>query len=532
MMSIPDSERDPFSARGAALHFLIGALVLLAFAWGTTLGMNRSQVLIFPSDRVYADLALARNLLEQGFLGAGAERLPAQSDALWRLVLVLAAKAGVPWIAAPPVAAFVLSLAGLAAVIALVRAIDPRAAWSAWACVAWGVMLPVAQDAFGGWSASAAAACAALGIAAHARGLGSDRTPLPLSAAWWIGLAALFRIELLALWIALGLHTVILALLRRVPVGVFTALIRMVNGGVVAAILLCPVIWWNVKTLSVPWPAIPDAATTLNAVGGASIGGAFASGFGGAAVAVLGGGGWDSGLLRLFILGGIAWLVADLARGRVGVSATTLLIGALVPPAFALLHPFLGAEALPYLQRAVQPLWMLSAGYFVVRAVDAVSNLIRNKAPQLPAAAVVFIAMALIGAMPVLAGMRDQVSALRRQRVARADAHEARAALAARLGPPEERAGGIASDEPGWLMFQRYPDVVDLGGRFQPILLNWISGGSVRDEAGLREYLASRNVRAAVIWREPRDRYGRVFECPVAADSGPIVCRLNPTAIP
>jgi hypothetical protein len=520
-------------ARGALLYAAFGALALLVFVSMSALGTDRSRPFVYASDSVYADLAISRNLLEQGFLGVGEERLPAQRDALWQIALAAAARLGAPPAAAPVFTALLLSLAGLIATLSLVRAVYPRGAWAAWACAAWGLMLPAAADASGGLSTSVAASFATLGIAAHARGIGPSRTALPLSAAFWIGLAALFRIEMLAIWIALGLHTLILALLRRAPIGVVAALIRALNGGFVAAILLCPAIWWNMKTLSVPWPTMPDASMTLDAVGVASVGDAFTRGLTKAAYAMVGGGVWGGGLIAVFIVGGIAWLLVDLARGRVGMSATTLLIGLLVPLPFAALHPFWGAEALPHIQRAVLPLWMLTAGYLAVRASETIAEAARRKTPQLPESTVFLAAMALIGAMPVLAGLRDQVAAVRRLRAARMEAHESRAALAERLGPPEHwRGGSIASDEPGWLMFRRYADVVDLGGRFHPVVLNWISGSGVRSEAGLRDYLVSRGVRTAVVWREPRDRFGRVFECPPGAGPGPAVCRVSPASIP
>lgn len=516
-----------------SLHVVAGAAILLLFAWLSTFGLSHNRVLVYPADRAYADLAIARNVLESGFIGAGDERFPAQHDGLWQLLLAGAARAGVPLIAAPQIVGLLVSVIGLLAVLALVRAIQPHAAWSWWTAAAWALTLPVTLDAFEGSSAGAAAALATMGIAASARGIASGRSPLPLSAACWIAISALFRIELLALWIALGLLAVLLSITRRIETGLPTVLVRWINGGIAAAIVLAPILWWNKLAIGVPWPPAPDAAMTANAISaGASIGGALGIGFATGMQTVFGGPMWSSTLTRLFVLGGIAWLAVDLARRRVGWSASILFAGALVPPAFALLYPVLGGEALPYLMRATQPLWLLVAGYAVLRSAELIRDAIQKNAPALSPKAIFLSALVLIGAIPVLAGMREQVVALREQRAAKQRQHEVRAALAERLGQPAQAAGGIASDEPGWLLFQRYSNVADLSGRLHPVVLNWIRGGRVTGELELRGYLSKREVRSAVIWQDPKNRFGALFDCARDADEGPWVCRFTPSVIP
>jgi hypothetical protein len=530
-MSAPGGIASASGRVRGALFFAVGALVMMIFAL-IAIGVYRGQILAYTSDSVYANIALARNLLEQGFHGCGTERLPAHRDSLWRVALAAAMRLGASPMAAPALCALLVSLMGLLAIISLVRAVYPNSAWAAWACLAWGLMLPVVTDALSGSSAMFAASLATFGVAAHARRISQQRTALPLSSAFWIGLAALFRVEMLALWIALGLHTLVISLLRLIPMGAATALIRTVNGGLVAAILLCPVLWWNMETIAVPWPAAPDAAASLNSLVGASVGVAFAPSLSQAASVVTGVGVWGGRIIAIFVVCGIAWLLADLARRRVGMSATTLLIGLFVPLPVAALYPFLGADAFPYVQRAVLPLWMLIAGYLAVRASETISQAVRQKAPQFTESTVFIASVALISAIPIFAGLRDQVAALRSLAAASSEAHALRADLSEQLGDPARFSGGIASDEPGWLMFQRYANIVDLSGRLHPIMLNWISGDGVRSEIGLRDYLASRDVRTAVIWREPRDRFGAVFNCPPRSGPDPAVCRISLSSTP
>lgn len=516
-----------------SLPVLAGLASVLLFAWLSTFGMSNRGVMVYAADRAYADLAIARNVLENGFIGAGGERFPAQHDSLWQLLLAGAARVGVPLIAAPQIVGLCVSLVGLIAVLVLIRASRPSAAWSWWTAAAWALNLPVVPDAFEGSSAFVAAAFGAMGIAASARGIAAGRSPLPLNAACWIAISALFRIELLALWIALGMLALLLSATQRIESGLLTVLVRWINGGLLAAIVLAPILWWNKLAIGVPWPPAPDAAMTANAIGaGASFGGAVGVGIANAMQTVFSGPMWSGSLTRLFVLGGSAWLVLDLARRRVDWSASILLVGALVPPAFAILYPVLGGEALPYLMRAAQPLWLLIAGYAMLRSAEAIRDIVRAIVPALSPKVIYISALVLIGSIPVLAALREQVVVLRDQRAAKQRQLEIRAALAERLGEPVQTVGGIASDEPGWLLFQRYSGVTDLSGRLHPVVLNWIRGGRVSMGRELRDYLFRRDVRSAVIWRDPQDRFGALFECTRDADQGPWVCRFSPTAIP
>lgn len=523
------TDASSIAPRAARLGMFAAMLVFVVYAVALAYGQRSGgRFALYPDDRAYVDLAVASRWAATGSPVMDGVRIPLQVDALWQALLAVGIRSGAPASLLPIGLSLAAGLLSLWRIQRLACAIGRNAIYAGWVLSAWVLIGPMSTDLISGQSFLLATAFAILGWETYLRGLSADRVALPLATAIWMALAALMRIEFIALWLTLGMHALLLSILRRIESTPGTVLVRWLNGLLVFAIALCPVIWWNVQALQVPWPPAPDAVLTLNAVSGlgTSVLSAVGSGFRIAAHALGNGSLIGNGFVRLFVAAGALCLLIDVARGRADIAATTVLAGLLVPLSFAPFYPFLGAESLGHLQRAVAPLWCLAAGYVVARVAAAVGQIGRQATRREHSVAWTAAAALLLGAIPILAGVRDQIVAHRLHRQAQQAAQTAR--LAFQSGAQDVQAADVlASDAPGWLLFSGFSNVVDLSGRLDPILLTWMGGNSVRDPARLRAYLAQRKVRHAVFWRPPPSALADLFDCPPLAADGPWVCAFR-----
>lgn len=520
---------DETFAPALARFVLAGWVALLLFvgllAWGQ---YRRDALFNYPADQAYTDIAVARQWAQVGAPAAGVDRIPLPINSLWQALLSACSRTGVNLVAMPFILSLVIGLLSITAVLSFAGAIRPRASFLWWTVGAWPLIGPIALDGFTGQSFVLATVFSAFALCAHLNGLRPGDRALPLSAAFWLGLAVLLRVEFFALWLAFGIHALLLALARRVQTGFFAVLVRWINGAILMAIALCPVIWWNMRVLGVPWPPSANAALTLNAVGGSTaIASSVLSGLNLAASALWHGPLLGDAVVRIFVLAAIVVLLVDVFRKQLDWSATTLLLGLFLPFVFAPFYPFLGGDGLGYLCRAIAPLWLLLAGYAAMRAVDGVEFIFDRAKLPLPRSLVMGCAVFLLGAMPILAGLRDQIHGWRAYCAAQRAAIEMRSRLAARMESAVAATTPLASDAPGWLLYRGYTSVLDLQGRLQPVLLSWINGDALRDEAGLRAYLAQRGVQNAVFWESPNSALSPLFDCPPSAPDAPYLCHLK-----
>lgn len=522
MESTPEAHPRPYPAYIAAL---LAFLLSVGIAW---LFLGGALSVAYPGDEAYRPLAIARALRLEGYFGAGGERLPAHEHAGWVLMLALASHTGLSWPALPWVLGLVFGLLGGAMLVSLVWRLGRRLDWAIWCGVGWGLATMTVPDAAAGLPMSVAAALVLFGVLIHLKSIDSSGEALPLRSAFWFAMAALFRVELLAAWLALALHALAVEILFREERHPLVLAVRFINGLLLAAVFFAPLIWWNRLTLQVPWPPAPDATMTLDAAAaGDSVGRAARSAFSAALQPAFGGPLWANLFGGLFALAGGVLLILDAVRGKLDGRATVFLAPIFAPLALSFLQPFLGQGGSTFVERALHLWWLPAAGYAVVRAVDGVSNLAATKTPM-PPATVRLTALCLLGAIPLLAGLRTPLAALRSYgREFRMESAR-RAAVVDRLGPADSLEGGIATDRAGWMLYQGYRGVLDLTARLHPILLNWLSAEGVRDAREFSGYLEERGVRRAVLFRTPADRYKVFRACEFLGEDGPYLCQFTP----
>lgn len=524
---------DPIAPPSLLRFLLAGIGFFLAFAallWWQQSGQG--SLFSYPLDESYIDLAVARSWAETGQPMIGSDLIPLQNNGLWRAVISIAVKNGMDLVGSPVLLSLLAGLLSISALLSLSRVVAVRAALIWWAVIAWALISPIIPVAFTGQPFAVATLLVMLALYAHAYGVRPDETPLPVAAALWIALAALFRIEFAALWLACGFHVLLLRLFRRVKTGYFTLLVRWLSGVVILAIVMCPVIWWNMRAIEVPWPVAPDAVLTLNAVERPGTIHTFAVlGMRAAFSSLWHGPLLGNGFLKLFAVAGVVLVLLDILRKRLDWAATTLLFGFLVPFAFAPFYPFFGEGALDALMIALTPLWLLLIGYTVVAVVRVIERIVDKAKLPLPRVLLTGVTAILIGGIPVLAGVRDQAVKWRAHRAAQGEMMEARAALSEELAAKASKQSALASDAPGWLLFEGYESVLDLQGRLQPVILNWAAGDGVHDADGLRNHLALRKIQYGVLWTHEDSSPAMLFDCP-AEKSGPTVCDFNWRAVP
>ena len=462
----------------------------------------------FTSDGAYFDLAVARTLSGQGFLGLGETgRIPATSDTLWQLVL-----SAVQSMVSNPVAAPVL----LSCVMAV---------WLLFKVRTWPLLvrpesplLPIllmvavssslAADVLGGRSMVVASVLTLLMLVSYAEGMPRERWPLSPLAAWWAGLAMLVRVEMLVIWLALVVHALAIGHFREGRgQGIVFPLCRFVVGLLVVGLVLTPAIAWNLSLLANPWPRFPDAPMSLDAWSTQPPGLTFATSLKLSLSAM-----WGSyfraftvpilrGFLPLaFMLVGLVVSLQEARRDHTRLVGTLGLALLLVPLLFALIYPYVGWGAADHVFRALQPAWAVWIALGVVYTADFLGQRLSPSAKkEMPwltpqgMAVGLFTLLILSGFGLNLATGRDDARQLARQQSLRDRVNN-------ELGPVQEHQV-VASDRIGWMAYTRGGRFLDLTGRVTPIMLAYRSqaGWQGGQAAG---YLRQKGVTHLVLFAE------------------------------
>ncbi|MCS6771140.1 MAG: hypothetical protein NZ740_03850 [Kiritimatiellae bacterium] len=508
----------------------IQAAAALALFFGALLLMGGTKAPAVPTDEGLLFHALARHFSDHGFIGTPAERLPAGENALWIAILAALSAAGVPWDRLATLAAALCAAVGIAAIPAFGRRCWPHQHLAYWLLPAAAFIAGFLFDTIRGAPDAAAAAFLVAGFANAAASAARGVKILPLSAAWWIGLASLFHVEYAAWWVALGLVWLVSPATSDES-ETFPAFIRLINGAILITILLVPVFWWNSLVVGVPLPRAPDASMSLTAIASEDILEPAAE------LGFLGGAKWMLGSVYAafglpgMLFGAVGLILAAAMPTQLRSAPLARFVWALLVLVFAapLLQMVSGGAILAALAAGARLIWLVGIGVFII----CFASWLRDRAD--PAAGlqprtVYLMFLVLLGLMAWLSGMIGSVATPMRK--ARSEARilaEKRDALKSGLPPPAEIGGAIATDSPGFLLAEGYPNAIDLTGRLHPVILNWAPGGVVRDADGLRVYLQQRNTRFGALLSDAAvQRFAPVFDCPAGVSNGPVVCRFTP----
>jgi len=457
----------------------------------------------YAADLPYLNMLFAQSISEYGVYGVKGDPKPAVHEAWWRRaggVLTHHGKSG-------PEASFRILSAACSIVLILFMTSWlsrwfpqlPATMWIGSLLLA--VSPPAALWILNGSSTSLAALLICAAVCLHIRGLNDDQ-PLPFASAMCLGLAMCLRVESITVWLALLLHSIVIAIgPHRKDLSLVAVLIRGVSGVVVSAIFLAPLVSWNMRLILVPWPRYFDAPLTLDMFSGSS-GEAFS-----AVISVMTGSirqAYDMWNNSLYVSGGIEKIlgIAGLAywtfraEGEKRAPFFTMLIVLLTIPLFhAFIVPFTGWTGGVALYESLTPVWVLA----VVAGIAAVYHLVD---PALVRILPVFsnqarhtIVFLLIALTPLLNGFFKNVHVINSDKAATEAASQMAMTLKDVIIPGGHTSMLIASDQPGRLAYDWNVSVVDLTAGLDPELLAYLD-----DTEGFSDYLKSKNVRTMIIW--------------------------------
>ena len=480
-------------------------LLLLLVAMRNRTGAETSYL----ADNAYLDLAVARTLQQSGVLGLQADTLvPATSDALWQLILSLGLRLVSTAATAPLLLGVVLALLAVQGGRGLAHA------WTGHAgAVAVAVLLALATglpvDVLRGSSMALSLLLVIYLLQRYLQGGPKSCWPLSPQVAWWAGLAGLVQVELLVIWLAVALHAVVTGPWRHGRGhGLAFPLLRLVGQLLIIAMVLSPALVWNLHAISVPWPRFPDAPLSLDAwsqlppaqvlatswsLAAGVVGACYARALD---VPVLGG-----GLPVVFLGLGLVFSLVEVRRDRQQLSGTVGWALLLVPLFYALLYPYVGWAAAAPVFGALQGAWAVLVVRGIYRSGDVLCRVVHKGTRRVwPWLSPGWISAVLVTVLALLGGLRN----LREGGAYVMQAQQARAERQAVLDALGPAAPGelVATDQPGWLAFQRPSRYIDLKGRATPVLLAFRATDGWQGEAAA-DFLRQQGVTRLVIWSEP-----------------------------
>ena len=248
------------------LLFTLGCIVLVAVH-------KQADVHRFlPQDTSYLDLAVAENLDGGiGYTASYPEKMPYTDSLLWQGVL---RGMGV-FVKDLTVAAYLINFACCIGVLLVCLSIARR--MLGFQPYLFGVLCALAVSpallsaATSGGPLALAMLLILLSVRGHLRGLDGAGPVLPASAAIYLGLAMLIRVEFGLLWLVFCLHALCAASFKwssDLKVG-FTAL-QAFAGLLFCAVAFWPAVHFNLQVVRVPWPAVVGSGLVLSDDGGAS----------------------------------------------------------------------------------------------------------------------------------------------------------------------------------------------------------------------------------------------------------------------
>ncbi len=462
----------------------------------------------FTSDGAYFDLAVARTLSSQGFLGLGETgRIPATSDTLWHLVLSSMQQVVENPVAAPVLLSCVMAIWLLCQIRTWPLRVRPESPVLPILLMV-AVSSSLAADVLSGRSLVLASVLTLLMLVSYIEGMPCEQWPLSPLVAWWAGLAMLVRVEMLVIWLALVVHALAVGHFRvGRGQGVVFPLFRFLVGLLVVGLALTPALAWNLSLLANPWPRFPDAPMSLDAWSIQPPGLTFATSLN-LSLSALGGSYFRAltvpilrGFLPLaFMLVGLVVSLQEARQDRTRLAGTLGLALLLVPLLFALIYPYVGWGAADHVFRALQPAWAVWIALGVVYTTDFLGQRMSPSAKkEMPWLTPRWMAVGLF-ALLILSGFGLNLAAGRDEARQVARQQSARGRIAHELGTVQENQV-IASDRVGWLAYTRGGRLLDLTGRVTPIVLAFRtpSGWQGPEAAG---YLRQEGVTHLVLFSE------------------------------
>ena len=485
--------------------------------------------LSFLDDRTYADLTVARNLVdEQAFALYPEQAAPAVHNVLWRLAVAVTAAVTGDAGAAAYILGAVFSLVTILICLRLSHLLFPFPPFIMYSAVLL-ILAPsllltaVDQPSLAMSTALVLAACLF-----RVEGLSERRTPLPMRSALLVGLLMWIQLEFFILWIVFFIHAIVTNALNRER-STNTALVvtRGFTGVLLLALCLFPLLAWNFSVIQVPWPQVVGAPFVMDQWVSAGpveairsylslAGGAFPVAFSKLYATPFLSGSFEQIIVWfgvLFITGLSIW------RPEERPYTLVLFLLLLVPACYALVYPYLGWQAATPVFSALSPLCIIAASFGIFRIPFLIENLYSKWKKGLPAPSGFSAWWIAMGSILLLVCLIRSGSQLNARNAARVTQLDARAAVSEAIKSGAIPGRWVVTDQPGWITYAHRVRVVDLTGEFTPQVLACLDDRGGLDASELGAYLAGENPDSMVLWMPEHESVATLVPCePIVRD--------------
>ncbi|MFT5494977.1 MAG: hypothetical protein ACI9TH_000368 [Kiritimatiellia bacterium] len=492
-MPPPESAiNEPYAKPGAldlwsfhkVMRWLV-PLILFTISVSVLVGLHRSAG-VHPQlgdEAGYLDLSVANNLSGQGkYLASKEDVMPFTGNVLWHYLLAITTKLIKDPVNAAYLLGYFFSLSTLLVCVQIARRLLGFQPYVIAALCFLALSPAMVYAATSGGPLALAMLLIALALERHLGGLHGQRTVLPASAALFIGLAMLIRIEFVLLWVIFWLHAGIASTMhwnKRLKAGVVAT--QGLTGLLICLVLVWPLINKNVLLIKVAWPAPVQMSSELlpRIVDSFSL--LFAS-------SILGP---IEGVLLLFGLVMAGYSLS--AHRRQVASLLPILLATILPFSYALMSIFTGWQGAELVLYAFAPVYILTGVYGLFRfpgIIKAVNN--GGGKGAIAGFAVLLLLIALIR-------IAVYADADLKQRKAFKTWQDQYVALIEK----QKLIGGIClTDQPGWIGYTGMQRPIDLTGRSSVAVLKCAYPPGGLDEAKIIELTRARQPELLVLWQE------------------------------
>ncbi len=441
----------------------------------------------FVSDDAYRNLVMANVLKDAGVYGVSPDQpVPMVQDMLWRVGLAGAQFMVPDGLTAVRILGMLFGVLALLQLIRLCQVVFPYPLFGYYTAGLVVLAPGLAAAALSGLAVPLAMYLVTAALVRHLENISGSGSGIPLASVCFIGLAMWVRLEFIVVWLLLLTHSLVWGAIpgERRP-SLLTVVLRGVNGILILALFLLPVLAWNMHVLQVPWPRLPGVPLTANLWAIEGAGAAWS-----ATVHVMGEG-WESAgvrfrehafpgmaLGRVFFWIGCLLLVIQAVRSREErpFALFLLMTPIMVPFLFGLAYPYVGWTSLPIIAASFLPVMVAITAYGVVRLPFVVESV---AGPWLPPRLTTDRSFAVwwgaAGGLLILLSVSAQVRETRAETQSLRAQLEERAWLASLIDKEALTRDRFISDRPGWLVWRHGLAMLDLRAEWSPDLLPFVS---------------------------------------------------------
>ena len=479
--------------------------------------------LSFLDDGTYADLAVARNLIEkQAYALYPEQPAPAVRHALCRLTLALIALITRDEGTAAYLLGAVFSLMTILFCLRLSHLLFPFPPFIMYSAV---LLILAPSLLLNTVDQPSRAMSSALFLAAclfHVEGLSERHPPLPMRSALLVGLLMWIQLEFFLLWMVFFIHAIVINRLRRArSINLAFVVTRGLTGAFLLALCVFPLIAWNFSVIQVPWPQAVGAPFVMDTWLSAGPREAVRTYFSLASGALpltflkLYATPFLSGLFERMVVWFGVLFIAGLAIWRPEERPHTLLLFLLflMPACYTLVYPFLGWQAATPVFSALTPLCIISASFGLFRIPFLLESLCQKWNQRLPAAFGFRVGWIVLGSILLVVCLIRNNSLLDRRNSSLVEQMNSRAVVSSVVKSGIIRGKRIVTDRPGWLAYTHRARVVDLTGEFTPQVLACLDNKGRIDASPLGAYLAGEKPDSMILWTPENSFVSSLISC-------------------